>query len=353
MNKTFLAISGILLFITLPKFQLKAQITITQSDMPVAGSVYTVAYDTSGSLSPQSALPTAQTWNYSTLANSETYTYNFVNADWTLYYNAFHTSNLADTLFFAPGYTFYSSTPTSFSESGILTRQYGVTAGVNLHPYFEQIPLPATYGTTDGGLSRGDTTMAISVTGFDSGRATVTIRYWDTVEAFGVMTTPYGGPDSVIRQKHYDYTVDSLFIRSTSLHTWTFYRSLNTENNQYRWYAKGIPYYFVLMQMTNKTAKDSIVEWYDGEVAGTKDISHSAITKVYPNPARTEITFNCSSLAAKFISIFDITGRKISTGEIKNNMLTLTVSSYSAGMYFYKVSDVSGNMIDRGKFSVQ
>jgi hypothetical protein len=121
----------------------------------------------------------------------------------------------------------------------------------------------------------------------------------------------------------------------------------------YRWYANGVPYYFATMQMNHNNTQDSIIQWFDGVNAGVYNISKSTYTSVYPNPCHTEITFNCSAPQAKQVSVFDIAGRQLSNQEINNGMLIMNTSVYSHGMYFYRVSDISGNIIDRGKFIVQ
>ncbi len=345
-------LSGIIFTLIIPFTGINAQIVIRQADMPGIMSKAILAVDTSTSFSPQPASSVAQNWNYSTLINLWTNDYLYDNPSSTPYYSAFHSANVADSLIYAPGYTYYSSTPSAYSEIGFETSLYGFAAGVNLHPFFEQISLPATYTTIDGGFSRGDTMMAISYAGFDSGRAVVNIHYADTVDAFGAMTTPFG-TDSVIRQKHYDYTIDSIFVHSTISKTWVFYQARMTMNKQYRWYAKGIQAYFVMMQMSNLTGKDSVIEWFDGVDVGINEISHSSFTKVYPNPCKTEITFNCSAANAKNIVIFDLTGRIITSGEILNGLVSLNTSTYSQGIYFYQVTGALGTILDRGKFLVQ
>ena len=351
MKKCLRHLSGIALLLALA-VEVSAQITINQADMPTAGIKITMLQDSSGNLSPQNASASAQTWNYSTLVSSQTNTYVFLSPSATKYASHFTTANLADSLVYAPGYNYFSSTANSYSETGFVTTLYGYTAGVSLHPFFEQIPFPATYGTTDGGISNGDTLMAVNILVYDSARVKGSVFYSDTIDAFGVMTTPYG-TDSVIRQKHYDDNIDSVFVHSTLSHMWSLYTTRVTKNYQYRWYAKGIPYYFALMQMNSTNTKDSLVQWFKGSTVGINEISHSVFTRVYPNPCKTEITFSCSSQEAKQITVFDITGRQLFTQEIKNGILTMNTSAYSTGMYFYRVSDISGNMLDRGKFIVQ
>jgi hypothetical protein len=352
MRKYLLSFLGFAFTVISPTNFLTAQITVTQADMPVIGTKATMAVDTSGSFLPQPASASAQTWNFGALGNVQTNTYLYVAPSATPYYAAFHSSNVADSLAYGSGYTYNSSTSTSYSETGFAEKLYGYTIGINAHPFYEQIPLPATYGTIDGGISRGDTAMAFHYLTFDSARATVTIFYADTVDAFGMMTTPYG-TDSVIRQKHYDLTVDSAFVHSTITHTWNLYRATDSIDYQYRWYAKGINYYFAVMQMNTLNQNVINTQWYDGANLGIDEISHSIYTSVYPNPCKMQITFNCTSPQAKQISVFDITGRQLAVQAIKNGLLNLNTSAFSAGMYFYRVSDISGNILDRGKFIVQ
>ena len=332
----------------------KAQITITQAEMPMAGSKAIMGVDTSRTFLPQNGSSSAQTWNYSSLTKPETYSYLFAAPSATPYYSAFHSSNVADSLVYGNGYSYYSSTPSSFAETGFAERIFDSVLAITYRPFFVQIPLPATYGTIDGGVAKGDTTRSFHYLLYDSARGKVNITYADTVDAYGVMTTPYG-TDTVIRQKHYDVTVDSAFVRSSTSGLWTNYAggTSTTITHEYRWYAKGINYYFAVMLMNQINTKDSMLFWFNGTDVGINEISHSAFTKVYPNPCTTQITFSCSSSHARQISVFDVAGRELSSREIKNGLINLNTSSYSNGMYFYRVSNDSGTILDRGKFIVQ
>ncbi len=329
----------------------KAQITITQADVPNVWAQASMAVDATGNFSPQAASNKTQTWNYATLGNSQTNTYLFVQPSSTIYAPAFHSSNLADSLQYGTGYTFFTSTPTSFYSTGLGESKYGFALSITIHPYYVQIPLPAIYGTTDGGVSKGDTSMAINFSPFDSGKANITIHYADTVDAFGTMTTPYG-TQNVIRQKHYDLTVDTLWGH-VAHGSWVIYRTTSTASYIYRWYANNLTYYFATMQMNHTNTKDSIVQWFHSGNLGIDNISNSQYTSVYPNPCKTQITFNCSAPQAKQVSVFDITGRELSAQEMNNGMVMVNTSVYPAGMYFYRISDISGNVLDRGKFIVQ
>lgn len=329
----------------------KAQITITQSDVPVMGAKSVMAVDASGKLSPQAASNKAQTWNYLTLGNTQTDTYLFVDPKSTIYGPAFASSNLADSLVFGSGYNFFLSTPAGFYGTGYGESKYGFSLSIRIRPYFTQMTFPATYGTTDGGVSKGDTSMAINYSPFDSGRAKIVIHYADTVDAFGTMTTPFG-TQNVIRQKHYDVTVDTLWGH-VAHGSWMIYRATTTVSYIYRWYTNAFTNFFVSMQMDHTNTKDSLIQWFSSGNLGVDNMTNSKYTSVYPNPCQAQITFNCSAPDAKQVSVFDMTGRELSRQEMNNGTLIINTSTYSAGMYFYRISDMSGSVLDRGKFIVQ
>jgi hypothetical protein len=352
MRKNTFLLAGIILSCAFLNNALKAQITIQQADMPQVNSKAVMIVDNSGSFSP-GLKGGPITWNFSTLGGSQSNQYLFANPPSTPYFAYFHAADLADSMVYANGYTYFSSTASHFSAVGQGLTEMGLKVGLTLHPAFTQITLPASYaiGNIDGGMSRGDTAIKYAYLTFDSVGARINIHYADTVDAYGTITTPFG-TQNVLRQKHWDITVDSL-RGHTPFVGWSNIQVTTTKDYIYRWYANGMPYFFATMQMNYTNTHDSLVQWFDGTDVGIAPISHSAFTSVYPNPCKTEITFSCSSTDARQISIFDITGRQIANQEIRNGNLIMNTSAYSAGMYFYHVSDISGSVIDRGKFIVQ
>jgi len=88
---------------------------------------------------------------------------------------------------------------------------------------------------------------------------------------------------------------------------------------------------------------------------GIPTVASNAIVNkvlVYPNPASTEVIFKMSSGENKYIRISDITGRVLATTNVLNNLAQLNLSAYTSGIYLYQVFNRSGNIVDRGKFSV-
>ena len=82
---------------------------------------------------------------------------------------------------------------------------------------------------------------------------------------------------------------------------------------------------------------------------------HTATTsvKVYPNPASSEVNFIISGKQAHIIDVYDITGQKVNSYNVKNNSsANINTSAYNSGLYIYQVRDKAGNALKTGKFSV-
>lgn len=352
MIKTILLSCTVVLGICAFSGKLNAQIILTQANMPAIGTKAVIATDSVPTVTPGNAGP-SQTWNYSALKNQKMSSVVFVNPGATPYFALFPTATLADSTVGVGNDIYFIVNSTVFEGVGTVQTLQGYTAEVAVNPPFVQLPLPATYGTIDGGTTAGGTKIAISYLIFDSGRVSVHVNYADTVDAYGVMTTPYApGGDTVFRQKHYEKDIDSIWVHSTFT-GWAFYQVMTTYNNEYRFYTDAVQYTFVQLNMDSANSTVKSVQWFNGVNAGINEISNSRTTQVYPNPCSSQITFKCSSADAKTISVFDITGRQLSTNEIRNNVLNLNILAYSTGVYLYRVYDITGNILDRGKFLIQ
>ena len=78
------------------------------------------------------------------------------------------------------------------------------------------------------------------------------------------------------------------------------------------------------------------------------------IVKFYPNPAASSINFDFQKNYDKgySIQVYNFLGRQVS--EIKNvsPKTTLNVSEFNRGIYIYQLKDISGKIIESGKFQV-
>lgn len=73
---------------------------------------------------------------------------------------------------------------------------------------------------------------------------------------------------------------------------------------------------------------------------------------VYPNPTSSTVTFQFSnSQHSRSIIIYDHLGREISREETNDNAISISVSDFAEGIYFYRIQDTEGNK-SNGKFVV-
>jgi hypothetical protein len=100
--------------------------------------------------------------------------------------------------------------------------------------------------------------------------------------------------------------------------------------------------------------KVMVASWLDSTNvdAGIAQITDKAGSLVYPNPANNILNIKLASCQTGSVAIMEVTGREISTSEFTNQLATINTSALSAGIYFYRITDRTGNYIDAGKFTV-
>jgi hypothetical protein len=78
------------------------------------------------------------------------------------------------------------------------------------------------------------------------------------------------------------------------------------------------------------------------------------IIKLYPNPATTNITFDLQKDYVKGLSIqiYSFLGKKMYEGQNVPSKVTLDLTEFNRGLYMYHLIDVSGKVIESGKFQV-
>jgi Secretion system C-terminal sorting domain len=78
------------------------------------------------------------------------------------------------------------------------------------------------------------------------------------------------------------------------------------------------------------------------------------VTKFYPNPAVSQITFDFEQNIDKTYSfqVFNFVGKKVLDLPAVNQKTVVNVSDYYRGVYIFQLKDKSGKMIDSGKFQV-
>ena len=83
-------------------------------------------------------------------------------------------------------------------------------------------------------------------------------------------------------------------------------------------------------------------------------VSAVRVTKFYPNPAVSQITFDFDQNLDKTYTfqIFDFVGKKVLDIPAVNQKTVVNVSDFYRGVYIFQLKDKNGRMIDSGKFQV-
>jgi len=90
-----------------------------------------------------------------------------------------------------------------------------------------------------------------------------------------------------------------------------------------------------------------------GNMTYSEEYIAAIVTLVFPNPATEEVTFQFSdSQESHAIIIYDLLGNEIYREETNDNAISISVSEFAAGLYFYTIID-DQNQTTSGKFVVE
>ena len=84
-------------------------------------------------------------------------------------------------------------------------------------------------------------------------------------------------------------------------------------------------------------------------------ISNTKIVRIYPNPATTVINFEFDKSVASTstIAVYSFYGKKMNEQRLSNSKVTFILDdNYTRGLYVFQLRDLSGKLIESGKFQV-
>ncbi len=326
-----------------------AQITITQSDLPIINSVFISRTDTLFTSGPGSS-GANQTWNYGSLIHQLQDTVGFTSPASTPGASAFPMANLcvADPANNAYIYFLKSASELSFLgyylDLGFGPQAYPIT------PSQKIITLPATFNTNFSNSSLLLVEGPYPVAPADSIRLRRRIVQNSTIDAWGSLTTP-SGTFNTIRQNLYEITYDSVFVRIFG--NWTF-ASVEIDTSRYfRWWANGRGYYDLEIVQSGSNANTIRSSYLHQTTMNVSEIQPEELfVFTYPNPAVNEINFMTNNKSGYTLQIFDVNGRFIESKVINTDLIRFDLSNYHSGNYFYTLLSPQGENILSGKFIV-
>ncbi|HTE34715.1 MAG TPA: T9SS type A sorting domain-containing protein [Chryseolinea sp.] len=89
------------------------------------------------------------------------------------------------------------------------------------------------------------------------------------------------------------------------------------------------------------------------DAVGLIELRNENVISVYPNPASEIVTFQFSDAhESRSIIIYDQIGREVWREETNENLVSISVNEFSAGMYFYRVEE-TGTVRAMGKLIIE
>jgi hypothetical protein len=371
MKKTLLSLT---LLTSIGIYSAQAQITVDLADVVAAGDAIEQAQDTISNGITIGSSGANQTWDFSSLHQDELDTLFFMDASPSPGNSNFPLSNLVmQESSDDSSWVFLTKDASGFFMNGLLQlQQDGSFQAVNFASTL--ITFPSTMGTNFVDSWNGVLIVLPVDTDpdgpgptpiIDSVKITRASSLSSNIDAWGDVTTPFGTFAS-LRQVVEDQTIDTTWTASGGSGVWEMIDPVlaslfNLDQIAYdttrtaRWWTNNPISKFPIVEMDyedNGTVNN--IDWQKSTlVAAVTEQSVSVSTvSLSPNPAKTEVTIKTDLTNNNTIKILDITGKLIVEKSFNTSQITLPVSAFNNGIYFYNILDVNGNLLHSNKFVV-
>jgi len=339
-----------------------AQITITQSDLPTAGSKWIEFGDNrSGAHLITAGSASVQNWDYSTsfvVSDTSITVFGLASSTPAAYQAAFPNANLA---IYSP--TDSSATFVKTSSAGLFVD--GAYDGtINANPKIIDyvgdlclVPTPFTLNNTKNNTSRITIYFKQGTTNV---KFILKMTQSFTADAFGSLKTPAGTFVNTLRMREMSYSSDSIFVEmipNSGIYSPVSGTAPKDTSITYRWFQNGSD--ALLMTLDEDpfalgTSKGAT--YFDNNASvSVNQVKESVTTcSVSPNPvSHSNITFSMNSASADHLVIFNSMGQIVRTENVSNTTkLILSEDYFTNGIYFYNIYDHAGKQIYADKFSV-
>lgn len=248
----------IFLFSILFTQALNAQITLTNSDYPVAGSIVATSQDISSTVNIGSPSASSQTWDFSALVQDINDTMAYFDPTLTPQGSAFTTSDMATYDRVNQIYTYYQHQSGGLFIKGISWDLSAFGFGVynvNGSPIEKYMPNPYSYGNTNSVNSKYEIKLDVDNTDYTDSIVRRTIIKKDTVDAWGTITTP-SGTYNVLRVHSYQIESIDFIVTFFSVPVFTLPLVADTSHNYFFWTdTLGHPVASVFQDATGNTQR--------------------------------------------------------------------------------------------------
>jgi hypothetical protein len=241
---------------------------------------------------------------------------------------------------------FYSSTTTGLKYHGGNISVGGVSGSLTYTSPAMFASYPMSLNTTTSSIIGGtvNVTSPLPTTGSFSGMSSVLVDGSGTINLPGGVTFV-----NVLR-----------VVTSQTINITTAITTLTVNQVTYEYYEIGVkPPLFSITTGSATALGTTTTQKY---VARNKDAGTPAsineqngekfLFNVYPNPSSSFINFVTNNPEAKYVSIYDITGKLVDKQMLTGGEVKVNVSAHNKGIYLYTISSEENRTLKSGKITV-
>lgn len=335
------------------------QVNINKNHLPQVGDSVSMATLEDGNVDLGQASNTAQTWDFSSLADKEDTTdlliyldpasteHNIANTDMALMLDIKISGiNVKD------GFFFFSEQDSGIYIETIVADLLGKTAVLESSDPELFFPFPMKYGDVFTDDSRYSGQMDAQSILRESSKVM-------TVDAFGTLTLPGDSTFEVIRLKEVVTSTDVISQNGMEIMNET---SVET---RYQFFTNdSILRHPIFTAYINNDQEMEHVSWMsfekieiDSTAKSIRELTQKDIDwRAYPNPAHDALKLNISNLETDVyeLEVYNFVGQLIETYLIEGGeeLYTVNTRALSNGVYFITLNDSEGNRIISDRFNV-
>lgn len=352
---------------------LYAQVTVTNSIFPKAGTTIRTATASNPDAVTITAPGSNKTWNFGNLIPEEVSTTTYNAASSGKFKAFFPQANLMEG---DSAETYFRTTASIFELHGIASG-----AGTDAFPFplgsdtviikptnpYLVAQVPITYQATQNANAsfligfKADTSLTNTIPGLDSVRLNITQRRNDEVDSWGKLTTPEGNYDALrIKSTQTNILKFELKISIFGIGSWIDASALGfpsetTTTLSYQFVANNVP--GTVLTATLDSAQQVVEDvefYYTGTVSADAPLVTLDKVSVYPNPAsdRLQLQFETLSQGNVQMVLFQLNGQRVSRTvhavQPGTNLLQIPVQHLKNGLYPYALMDDNGLIIHKG-----
>jgi Secretion system C-terminal sorting domain len=337
-----------------------AQITITNNDLPIAGTSVIMSNAQNNPTIDIVTTGAAQTWDFSSIVynSQDTWVHNnisslglFAQFSFGLlaptkykasYYRPSTTLPVAQITSFLPItidsiFAFTRATVDSSATVGYGLRVQGNTVGFRSDSIEKNYDLTATFG--DSWSSKVKTNFDFNP--FVNARFLQRRTRSSVVDGYGTITTPFG-TFNALRIKHSITERDSLFYRDST--TFPFAVNLKVPINlppsfEYEWRTIGKKEAVLRIRTSSVAGVETVtgIEYLDSLHYNVGLNSNELISAdFYPNPVANDLTVS-TEIEMISVRVIDLNGKILITKNVNDNQINIDLSTCRSGVYLLEI----------------